>query len=58
MAASDNVLTKVHDLLLYLLPQLAKLPRDGNWNPAAGGTNNCRVANRNSNTPDNTNNNI
>ena len=28
MSESDNVLTKVHDLLLYLLPQLAKLPRD------------------------------
>jgi len=28
MAASDNVLTKFHDLLLYLIPQLAKFPRD------------------------------
>lgn len=28
MSASDNVLTKLHDLLLYLAPQLAKFPRD------------------------------
>lgn len=28
MAESDNVLTKFHDLLLYLVPQLAKFPRD------------------------------
>jgi len=28
MAESDNVLTRIHDLLLYLLPQLAKFPRD------------------------------
>ena len=28
MATSDNVLTKLHDLLLYLVPQLAKFPRD------------------------------
>jgi hypothetical protein len=28
MANSDNVLTKRHDLLLYLIPQLGKFPRD------------------------------
>ena len=28
MAESDNVLTKLHDLLLYIVPQLAKFPRD------------------------------
>ena len=28
MANSDNVLTKLHDLLLYLIPQLGKFPRD------------------------------
>jgi len=28
MAESDNVLTKLHDLLLYLVPQLGKFPRD------------------------------
>lgn len=28
MATSDNVLTKLHDLLLYIIPQLAKFPRD------------------------------
>ena len=28
MAESDNVLTKLHDLLLYLLPQLGRFPRD------------------------------
>ena len=28
MAHSDNILTKLHDLLLYLIPQLNKFPRD------------------------------
>ena len=28
MAEGDNVLTKLHDLLLYLVPQLSKFPRD------------------------------
>ena len=28
MGNSDNVLTKLHDLLLYLVPQLSKFPRD------------------------------
>lgn len=28
MANRDNVLTKLHDLLLYLIPQLGKFPRD------------------------------
>ena len=28
MATSDNVLSKLHDLLLYLIPQLSKFPRD------------------------------
>ncbi len=28
MAEADNILTKLHDLLLYLLPQLGKFPRD------------------------------
>lgn len=28
MADSDNVLTKIHDLLMYLIPQLGKFPRD------------------------------
>ena len=28
MGTSDNVLTKLHDLLLYMVPQLAKFPRD------------------------------
>ncbi len=28
MAEPDNVLTKLHDLLLYSIPQLAKMPRD------------------------------
>ncbi|MCX6925325.1 MAG: hypothetical protein NT154_19255, partial [Verrucomicrobia bacterium] len=28
MAESDNILTKLHDLLLYLIPQLGKFPRD------------------------------
>jgi hypothetical protein len=28
MAESDNILTKLHDLLLYMLPQLNKFPRD------------------------------
>jgi hypothetical protein len=28
MAEPDNVLTKIHDLLLYSIPQLARMPRD------------------------------
>ena len=28
MAESNNVLTKLHDLLVYLIPQLNKFPRD------------------------------
>ena len=28
MAESDNVLTKSHDLLVYLVPQLNRFPRD------------------------------
>jgi len=28
MAESDNILTKQQDLLLYLIPQLNKFPRD------------------------------
>ncbi len=28
MADSDNVLTKLHDLLVYLVPQLNRFPRD------------------------------
>ena len=28
MAESDNVLTKLHDLLLYLVPQLNRFPRE------------------------------
>ena len=28
MAESENILTKLHDLLLYLIPQLNKFPRD------------------------------
>jgi hypothetical protein len=28
MAESDNILLKLHDLLVYLLPQLNKFPRD------------------------------
>ena len=28
MAESDNILTKLHDLLLYLVPQLNRFPRD------------------------------
>ncbi len=28
MAENDNILTKLHDLLLYLVPLLAKFPRD------------------------------
>ncbi len=28
MAEPDNVLTKLHELLLYSVPQLAKMPRD------------------------------
>ena len=28
MAESDNILTKLQDLLVYLLPQLNKFPRD------------------------------
>ena len=28
MADSDNILTKLHDLLLYIIPQLSKFPRD------------------------------
>ena len=28
MAQSDNVLTKMQDLILYMTPQLAKFPRD------------------------------
>jgi hypothetical protein len=28
MAESDNILTKLHGLLLYLVPQLNKFPRD------------------------------
>jgi hypothetical protein len=27
MAESDNILTKLHDLLLYVVPVLAKFPR-------------------------------
>lgn len=27
MAESDNILTKLHDLLLYLIPELNKFPR-------------------------------
>jgi hypothetical protein len=28
MAESDNILTKLHDLLVYLIPQLNRFPRD------------------------------
>jgi len=28
IAATENVLTKLHDLLLYMIPQLGKFPRD------------------------------
>lgn len=28
MADSDNILTRLHDLLLYVIPQLNKFPRD------------------------------
>ena len=28
MAESDNILTKLQDLLIYLIPQLNKFPRD------------------------------
>ena len=28
MAQCDNILTKLHDLLLYVVPQLNKFPRD------------------------------
>jgi hypothetical protein len=28
MAEQDNILTKLHDLLLYVVPVLAKFPRD------------------------------
>jgi hypothetical protein len=28
MGQSENVLTKLHDLMLYLIPQLGKFPRD------------------------------
>lgn len=28
MAETDNILTKLHDLLLYLIPQLNRFPRD------------------------------
>lgn len=28
MAEQDNVLTKIHDLLLYTVPQFGKFPRD------------------------------
>ena len=28
MAETDNILTKLHDLLLYVIPQLGKFPRD------------------------------
>jgi len=28
MAESDNIQTKLHGLLLYLIPQLSKFPRD------------------------------
>lgn len=28
MAEADNILTKLHDLLLYVIPQLNKFPRD------------------------------
>ncbi len=28
MAGQDNILTKLHDLLLYVVPLLAKFPRD------------------------------
>lgn len=28
MAESDNILTKLHDLLVYVIPQIDKFPRD------------------------------
>ena len=28
MAEGDNILTKLHELLLYVIPQLGKFPRD------------------------------
>ncbi len=28
MAESDNILTQLHDLLRYIIPQLSKFPRD------------------------------
>ncbi len=28
MAESENILTKLHDLLVYVIPQLSKFPRD------------------------------
>ena len=33
MAESDNILTKLQDLLLYLIPQLHKFPRDQKFVP-------------------------
>ena len=33
MAEPDNVLTKIHDLLLSSIPQLAKMPRDQKYLP-------------------------
>jgi hypothetical protein len=34
MAESDNILTELQDLLLYLIPQLNKFPRDQKFVPA------------------------
>ncbi len=28
MAEADNILTKLHDLLLYVIPQLGRFPRE------------------------------
>lgn len=34
MATSDNVLTKLHDQLLYIIPQLGKFPCDQMFPPS------------------------
>ena len=44
MGNSDNVLTKLHDLLLYLVPQLATFPREREsmlWNRIATQVRGC-----------------
>ena len=46
MAESDNILTKLQDLLVYLIPQLNKFPRDQKFVLGDRIENNCWMCRR------------